>query len=99
MKVENDHKPLVAILQKPLSQASKRLQDLMMRYHRYDVNFAFVKGADFLIANTLSRAHRDYSGNDQEERARIMHVNVFGDQTSNLMRNVKQHPVMVVCRL
>ena len=99
VKVENYHKPLAAILQKPLSQVSKCLQDLMMRYHRYDVNFAFVKGTDLLIADTLSRAHRDYSGNDQEERARIIHVNVFGDQTSDLMRNVKQHHVMVVCRL
>jgi len=45
-KNENDQKSLAAILRKPLSQASKRLQDLMMRYHRYDVNFAFVKGTD-----------------------------------------------------
>ena len=42
--VENDHKPLAAILRKPLSMAPKRLQDIMMRYNRYDVNFVFVKG-------------------------------------------------------
>ena len=30
VKVENDHKPLAAILRKPLSQAPKRLQDIMM---------------------------------------------------------------------
>ena len=60
-KVENDHKPLDAILRKPLSQAPKRLQDIMMRYHRYDVHFVFVKGTDLLIADTLSRAHQDDS--------------------------------------
>ena len=38
VKVENDHKPLAAILRKPLSQAPKRLQNIMMRYHRYDVH-------------------------------------------------------------
>ena len=37
--VQNDHKPLAAILRKPLSMAAKRLQDIMMRYNRYDVNF------------------------------------------------------------
>ena len=77
VKVENDHKPLAAILRKPLSQAPKRLQDIMMRYHRYDVHFVFVKGTDLLIADTLSRAHRDDSGNDQEDRARIMCVSVM----------------------
>ena len=41
-----------AILRKPLSQAPKRLLDIMMRYHRYDVYFAFVKGTDLLIADT-----------------------------------------------
>ena len=39
VSVQNDHKPLAAILCKPLSMAAKRLQDIMMRYNRYDVNF------------------------------------------------------------
>lgn len=29
--VQNDHKPLAAILRKPLSRAPKRLQDIMMK--------------------------------------------------------------------
>ena len=56
-----------------------RLQDIIIRYHRYDVHFVFVKGADLLNADTLSRAHQDDSGNDQGDRARIMNVIVFGD--------------------
>ena len=43
--VENDHKPLASIISKPLSMAPKRLQDIMMRYNRYDVNFVFTKGS------------------------------------------------------
>ena len=39
--VGNDHKPPASILSKPLSMAPKRLQDIMMRYNRYDVNFVF----------------------------------------------------------
>ena len=50
-----------------------------MWYHRHDVHFAFVKGTDVLIADTLSRAHRDEGRNDQGDRARIMNVNVSGD--------------------
>lgn len=37
--VQNDHKPLASILRKPLSQAPKRLQALMIRVHHYDVHF------------------------------------------------------------
>ena len=51
----------------------------MIRYHRYDVHFVFLKGTDLLIADTLSRAHQDDSGNDQGDRARIINVSVFGD--------------------
>ena len=35
--IENDHKPLASILRKPLSLAPKRLQDIMMRYNRYQI--------------------------------------------------------------
>ena len=89
-KVENDHKPLAAILRKPLSQAPKRLQNIMMRYHRYDVHFVFVKSTDLLIADTLSRAHQDDSGNDQEDRARIMNVSVFGDIPDKRLDEIRQ---------
>ena len=52
--VQNDHKPLAAILRKPPSMAPKRLQDIMMRFNRCDVNFVFVKGTSLHIADTLS---------------------------------------------
>ena len=34
--VENDHKPLETILKKTLSQAPKRLQDILMKMFRYN---------------------------------------------------------------
>ena len=46
--VQSDHKPLAAILRKPLSMAPKRLQDIIVRYNWYDVNFVFVKGTSSL---------------------------------------------------
>ena len=35
----NDHKPMDMILRKPLSQAPKRLQALIIRLNRYDIEF------------------------------------------------------------
>lgn len=79
VKVQNDHKPLAAILKKPLSMAPKRLQDIMMRFYRYDVDFEFVKGVNLVIADTLSRAYVDTTDGNHDERARILTVNAFGD--------------------
>ena len=75
--VQNDHKPLAAILRKPLSMAPKRLQDILMRYNRYDVNFVFVKGTSLHIADTLSRAHLDSVEDNQDDRARIMNIYIY----------------------
>ena len=90
VKVENDHKPLASILCKLLSQAPKRLQDIMMRYHRYDVDFVFVKGTDLLLADTLSRAHPDTCGDVQSDRARIMNVDVFGEIPDKRLDEVRE---------
>ena len=72
--VQNDRKPLAAILREPLTMAPKRLQDIMMRYNRYDVNFVFVKGTSLPIADTLSRVHLDPVEGNQNDRARIMNM-------------------------
>ena len=57
--IENDHKPLASILKKPLSQAPKRLQALILRLHRYDVDFHYIEGSKLFIADALSRAYLD----------------------------------------
>ena len=57
MVVYNDHKPLAAILSKPLSHAPRRLQSLMMRLYRYDIEFHYVKGVQLYLADTLSLAY------------------------------------------
>ena len=55
--VHNDHKPLENILRKPLGQATKRIQSLMMRMFRYDFEFLWFKGNELYLADTLSRAY------------------------------------------
>lgn len=70
--VQNDHKPLEAILRKPLSKAPRRLQDIMMKLLRYDIEFRFLKGEKLVIADTLSRA---YVADPAKDRSRVMCVN------------------------
>ena len=55
--VYSDHKPLEAILRKPLSQAPRRLQGMMMRLQKYDVQVSYERGKNMLLADLLSRAY------------------------------------------
>ena len=55
--VHSDHKPLQAIMRKPLSKAPKRLQAMMLRLMHYDLEVVYKKGTDLHIADMLSRAH------------------------------------------
>ena len=73
--IHNDHKPLAAILKKPLSQAPRRLQVLILRLYRYDVEFKYVEGGKLVIADTLSRAHLEVP----ETQVRSVCINVFQD--------------------
>ncbi|GFS10726.1 transposon Ty3-G Gag-Pol polyprotein [Elysia marginata] len=54
--VQTDHIPLENIMKKPPNQTPRRLQNLLMRLHRYDCEFQYLQGPNLLIADTLSRA-------------------------------------------
>jgi hypothetical protein len=71
VSVINDHKPLSSILKKPLSQIPRRLQNLMIRISRYDIEFQWVQGKRLEIADYLSRA---YNPTDKSETKNV-HLN------------------------
>ena len=56
VKVETDHKPLESILKKSLLSAPKRLQRMMLRLQKFDLDVTYKKGSELYLADTLSRA-------------------------------------------
>ena len=54
-KVLTDHKPLVMIIQKNLSSAPPRIQQLLLKLQGYDYTLKYLKGSEITIADTLSR--------------------------------------------
>ena len=54
--VETDHKPLQAIIQKPLHAAPQLLQRMLLRLQKYHLNVKHKKGQDMHLSDTLSRA-------------------------------------------
>ena len=57
VNVQSDHKPLEAILKKPLACAPRRLQGMMMRLQKYDFTVGYERGTNMFLADTLSRAY------------------------------------------
>ncbi|XP_035690003.1 uncharacterized protein K02A2.6-like [Branchiostoma floridae] len=55
--VQSDHKPLEVIFKKPLLDAPKRLQRMMLRLQKYHLKVTYRKGSEMYIADTLSRAY------------------------------------------
>ena len=53
---ETDHKPLIAIIKKNLSEMSPRIQRLMMKLQRYDFDLVYTPGKHIVLADALSRA-------------------------------------------
>ena len=54
--VVTDHKPLVAITNKPLSKAPRRLKAMLLRLQPYSIKVEYQPGSTLAIADTLSRA-------------------------------------------
>ena len=75
MVLWTDHKPLVSISRKPLANAPKRLQRLLLRMQRYDVNIQYKPGPEMYLADTLSRAYLKTSNRSAvEEEVESVHM-------------------------
>ena len=55
--IESDHKPLEMIVLKPLSNAPKRLQRMLLQLQKYTLDVKYKKGEHMYLADTLSRAY------------------------------------------
>jgi hypothetical protein len=56
INVESDHKPLEVILRKPILSAPRRLQRMMLRLQKFNLNVNYKKGEQMYIADLLSRS-------------------------------------------
>ena len=56
VKVQSDHKPLEAIITKPISRAPARLQRMLPQIQKYDIAITYSPGKQMAVADTLSRA-------------------------------------------
>ena len=69
--VESDHKPLSSIVLKPVCNAPRRLQGMLLNILPYDIAVVHKKGSEMYIADTLSRAYLPLGDNNEIEFERV----------------------------
>ena len=52
--METDHKPLKAIFRKPLNECPPRLQRMLLKLTKYDLEVKYVPGKQQMISDCLS---------------------------------------------
>ena len=65
---ETDHKPLLGIIKKSLSEMTPRVQRLVLRIRRYDMDLQYTPGKSLISTNALShgKPHKKKSDTEQE---------------------------------
>ena len=57
VRVQTYHRPLESIFRKELSTAPKRLQRMLLRLQKYNLDVTYLQGEKMFVADTLSRAY------------------------------------------
>ena len=65
--IHSDHKPLEAIMKKPLQNTPPRLQRMLLSVQKYDIDLVYLAGKENILADTLSRAHLEGTTDDITE--------------------------------
>ena len=87
--VRSDHKPLEAIMKKPLMRASKRLQGMMLRLQKFDIEVRYQKGKEMYIADTLSRAFLPSATPGPQDDLEQVHMSSFLPITERRLNIIK----------
>lgn len=74
--VHSDHKPLENIVRKPLLNTPKRLQRMLLRLQRYDIEVKYIPGKDMLLADTLSRSYLPEHASESSVEVEIESINM-----------------------
>ena len=72
--VESDHKPLIPIMKKSLTDIPIRLQKMRIRLQPFDIDLVYKPGKELIIADALSRAHLDVKADDPDINATVLNV-------------------------
>ena len=91
--VYTDHRPLVSIHSKPISNAPKRLQRMLLRLQKYRLKIQYLPGTKMYIADWLSRAYLPETHSTDKIFDELEHINQIeyvsvSESTQHQLQNV-----------
>jgi len=94
--IETDHKPLTAIVNKPLHLAPARLQCMLLQLQKYDLRFIYKKGTELYVADTLSCSYIDEKSDpNMNEQVHILSLtSISPARKAKLQKHTLADPVM-----
>ncbi|UYV61274.1 K02A2.6-like [Cordylochernes scorpioides] len=100
---QTDHKPLLAILKKPLEELSPRLERLVLKLMRYDFNLEYVPGkvihtADTLSRDSISEETIDTSDLDLQNTIMTLNLKVTTKRYQEILRDMESDEEMIKLR-
>ena len=99
--VQSDHKPLETILKKELHKAPIRLQRMMLRINKYNIDLKYYPGRKMYIADTLSRAFlrtekSEQAFSDFENVNMVNHVPVSADRMKEIKKETEKDETLQI---
>ena len=82
---ETDHKPLVNIFKKSLCDCPLRVQRLLLRLQRYDMEVVYVPGKLLVTADTLSRAVENIKPTNKSDECLEKDIDMYVNAVINTM--------------
>lgn len=99
IKVLSDHKPLVSIMKKDINKVSTRLQRMLLRLLKYDIEMEYLPGKEMYIADALSRNYINDPVEEDKEMLYIVHnmsqnISISGERRKEFQASVKNDPIL-----
>ena len=90
--VESDHKPLEAIMKKPLHVAPLRLQQMLVQLQRFPgITVVYKRGVSLHLADALSRAHlEEYLTNAEQLDINLVEHVISDQQLAKFVEATKE---------
>ena len=91
--METDHKPLETIYRKPLQSTPKRLQRMVLRQQKYEINVVYKRGKQIYLADTLSRAYMDGTSASNGDISETIHLQTELEKELESIEMVQHTPI------
>ena len=92
--IQSDHKILTSIIKKPIGKITARMQKMILKLLKYDIEIKYLPGKGMLLADTLSRAFiKDDVLNDSDMLCTVHSVSKnfpMSDRSINQFKNALQ---------